>query len=355
MLEIKEKGTIADRLNQLVDHFCKGNKTAFGRAADIQSGVLAGIVGGRGSKPGFELLQRILTAYSTVEPNWLLFGNGPMLKDSVESTTKYSGYLGAAPILSAGNNVPVIALKSRQMKYYFSRDEKSNPETASYYESDAIESMLIPRSILGDGVDGEFIGFPVMHSMMEPLYEYGDTIICKESKPKNWFQIAKSSIVIIMSKSHPFLMGRFGFSDDHSTVNLSFDERSWNDISLITNDIKEVWEFRCAISSHTDKLLKDTSATQLMKAMQLRLEQIDNKVERVFGSFRERLMDIIIDNKLHTSGMVEGDHSDLALDHKVQELYVSEYGPIKDSQKYLGDMRPIIVSIINEINNQSRK
>lgn len=351
MLQIQERGTIAERLNQLVDYFCKGNKTAFGRAADIQSGVLASIVGGRGSKPGFELLQKFLTAYPKVEPTWLLFGNGPMLKNSVESVSEYSGYMGAVPILSAGNNVPVTVLKNRQMKYYFRRDEKSN----SYYESDAIESMLIPRSLLGDGGDGEFMGFPVMHSMMEPLYEYGDTIICKESKPKNWFQIAKNSIVIIMSKSHPFLMGRFSFNDDHSTVNLSFDEHSWNDISLTTNDIKEVWEFRCAISSHTDKLLKDTSATQLMKAMQLRLQQIDNKVERVFGSFRERLMDIIIDNNLHTGGMVEGDHNDLALDHKVYDLYVSEYGPIKDSQKYLGDMRPIIVSIINEINNQSRK
>lgn len=78
-LVIEEIGTVGERINRLVDHFCKGNKTAFGRAADIQSGVLAGIVGGRGSKPGFEILQKLLTAYPTVEPTWLLFGRGPML------------------------------------------------------------------------------------------------------------------------------------------------------------------------------------------------------------------------------------------------------------------------------------
>ena len=80
-LQINEVGTVGERINKLVDHFCKGNKTAFGRAADIQSGVLAGIVGGRGSKPGFEILQKLLTAYPTVEPTWLLFGRGPMLLD----------------------------------------------------------------------------------------------------------------------------------------------------------------------------------------------------------------------------------------------------------------------------------
>lgn len=79
MLQIIENGTISERIKQLVNHFYQGNKTAFGRAADIQSGVLAGIVGGRESKPGFEILQKLLTAYPNVNPEWLLFGRGPMI------------------------------------------------------------------------------------------------------------------------------------------------------------------------------------------------------------------------------------------------------------------------------------
>lgn len=81
MLDINEIGTVAERITQLVNHFCQGNKAAFGRAADIQSGVLAGIVGGRESKPGFEILQKLLTAYPTVSPDWLLFGRGPMQRE----------------------------------------------------------------------------------------------------------------------------------------------------------------------------------------------------------------------------------------------------------------------------------
>jgi hypothetical protein len=77
MQEINEIGTVHDRISQMVDRFCKGNKTAFGRGANIQSGVLAGIIGGRRNKPSFEVLQKILT---DVSPDWLLFGRGDMLR-----------------------------------------------------------------------------------------------------------------------------------------------------------------------------------------------------------------------------------------------------------------------------------
>lgn len=92
-MEINEIGTIAERLAKLIDHFAKGNKAAFGRHADIQSGVLAGMLGGRMSKPGFEILQKILTAYPTIEPLWLLFGRGPMLTGEQPSSPSENDYV----------------------------------------------------------------------------------------------------------------------------------------------------------------------------------------------------------------------------------------------------------------------
>jgi hypothetical protein len=103
MLEIEEQGTVAERIIKLVNHFCQGNKTAFGRAANIQSGVLAGIVGGRESKPGFEILQKLLTAYPTINPNWLLFGRGDMLVESSTPTVEQTH-----PHLMGPNGTAVI-------------------------------------------------------------------------------------------------------------------------------------------------------------------------------------------------------------------------------------------------------
>jgi hypothetical protein len=89
MLHIDEAGTIGERIMRLVEHFHQGNKTAFGRVANIQSGVLAGIVGGRESKPGFEILQKLLTAYPNVNPTWLLFGRGEMLLSTPTITNEF--------------------------------------------------------------------------------------------------------------------------------------------------------------------------------------------------------------------------------------------------------------------------
>lgn len=88
MLNIDEKGTIGERITQLIEYFTRGNKAAFGRAAGLQSGLLAGIIGTRMSKPSFEVLQKILTGYSSVSADWLLFGHGDMLA-SREPTPVY--------------------------------------------------------------------------------------------------------------------------------------------------------------------------------------------------------------------------------------------------------------------------
>lgn len=82
MLQVEEIGTVGERILQLINYFASGNKTAFGRAAGLQSGLLAGIIGSRQSKPSFEVLQKILTGYPSINPIWLLFGRGPMLHEA---------------------------------------------------------------------------------------------------------------------------------------------------------------------------------------------------------------------------------------------------------------------------------
>lgn len=78
-MEHLELDTIHERVSLLVDYFCKGNKTAFGRETDILPGVLASITGGRLSKPSFELLQKIMIRYPSVSGDWLILGRGPMI------------------------------------------------------------------------------------------------------------------------------------------------------------------------------------------------------------------------------------------------------------------------------------
>lgn len=73
------------------------------------------------------------------------------------------------------------------------------------------------------------------------------------------------------------------------------------------------------------------------------------------SDFWERLKDIITSNNLAENELWPGDCIDLANDKKVYELYVDEYGPIKDHNKYMHDIEGIINVIINEIKAESNK
>jgi hypothetical protein len=71
--------SVHERINQLVEHFAKGNKTAFAKEVGTLPSVIASIVAGRMSKPSFELLEKVMLRYPEISGNWLLAGRGPML------------------------------------------------------------------------------------------------------------------------------------------------------------------------------------------------------------------------------------------------------------------------------------
>jgi hypothetical protein len=69
---------VHERINLLIEHFAKGNKTAFAKEVGTLPSVMASIVGGRMSKPSFELLEKIMLRYPEINGSWLLAGRGPM-------------------------------------------------------------------------------------------------------------------------------------------------------------------------------------------------------------------------------------------------------------------------------------
>ncbi|GAB3637276.1 hypothetical protein GCM10027422_28660 [Hymenobacter arcticus] len=74
-----EIGSVSERIAQMVEHFHKGNKSAFAKAVGISNQSLGEIVGARQSAPSFAALQKMLTAFPEVRMEWLVMGKGEML------------------------------------------------------------------------------------------------------------------------------------------------------------------------------------------------------------------------------------------------------------------------------------
>lgn len=301
MIEISEIGTVSERIMKLVDHFCKGNKAAFGRAADIQSGVLAGIVGGRGSKPGFELLQKMLMAYPTVEPTWLLFGQGPMLKGestvSEKADDQYIGYVGQYPILSGKDNiaVPIIAGRYNRAKWDYLRRNLS-PSPDEIEKEQPFDSMSLPKSLL---TEGRHIIFPVHGNTMEPTFMDGDLLLFRqvEKSKAKWGkepeeypaaldfidELPVYAIEFWDTHERSIEIGRFTFDDETGMLRCYYDNRNWHTPSESVTIVKEIWEFRWLISPRSENVASKQQQVinQIQKDLRQANQVINNLLEQL--------------------------------------------------------------------------
>ncbi|MEO1050028.1 MAG: hypothetical protein AAFX87_05365 [Bacteroidota bacterium] len=79
-MDNQDDNTVNDRILELIEKL-NFNKNSFANKIDVSATVIGNIVGGRMSKPSYEVLQRITTTFEKVNPKWLLTGEGSMFQE----------------------------------------------------------------------------------------------------------------------------------------------------------------------------------------------------------------------------------------------------------------------------------
>lgn len=83
-------------INERITHLIASlemNANSFADAIGVKSAVVYNIVKGRRSKPSFEVLQKILLSYQTLNANWLINGEGVIWKDGQVGQDSQPGYI----------------------------------------------------------------------------------------------------------------------------------------------------------------------------------------------------------------------------------------------------------------------
>ncbi|MFY0598581.1 MAG: helix-turn-helix transcriptional regulator [Cyclobacteriaceae bacterium] len=91
---------INDRISDLINKL-ELNPNSFADAIGVTGTVIYNIIKGRRSKPSFEVLQKILLAYQTINANWLLNGDGKIWKEEVKNHDIEPGYIKVEKKISA--------------------------------------------------------------------------------------------------------------------------------------------------------------------------------------------------------------------------------------------------------------
>lgn len=95
--------SINSRIDELISKFYSGNKSAFAKAIGVSSSVIENIVGKRKTNPSFDVTIKIYSAIENLNPDWLLLGNGRILRspDDSESDSAISEIqTGYGPVLT---------------------------------------------------------------------------------------------------------------------------------------------------------------------------------------------------------------------------------------------------------------
>jgi hypothetical protein len=90
--------TVTQRLNLMVDAFERGVKSAFAQRIGISQQGAHDLLGSRKGGPSFKVLTKILESYPQIRIEWLLLGEGEMLKDSVGLVEHKHATVGNLPL-----------------------------------------------------------------------------------------------------------------------------------------------------------------------------------------------------------------------------------------------------------------
>jgi DNA-binding XRE family transcriptional regulator len=129
-----------DRILQIMEH--EGLTPAkFAEVVDIQRASLSHITTGR-NQPSLQVVAKILEKYPNINPDWLLFGKGNMMRNGITSATEPDMFANTSvnPLPKA----PAASGKSREFETGKPQNTVKDVTKIMIFYSDNTYDMLVP-------------------------------------------------------------------------------------------------------------------------------------------------------------------------------------------------------------------
>lgn len=167
-----------------------------------------------GGTIGADKLEIILNVYSDINPEWMITGNGPMLRDSKAEVK--------AVIAESNNGIPLIPISA------FAGIANGEVSVLEY----ECERYIIPLF-----KDAEFL-IPVKGSSMIPKYSSGDIVACKKLSLNDlFFQWNK---VYVLDTDQGVLVKRVHKSSDTECIKLVSENPKYEPFELHLSKIHAI-------------------------------------------------------------------------------------------------------------------
>lgn len=228
---------IQDRILAYID-YKKLNRNSFSNAIGVSPQTIHHIVAGRRTKPGFEILEKIVSTFSDMNSEWLLTGVGKMLKKDthlnthlnthlIKKTPKYSEPTNGPTTVaenkttySNGKGVPLIPIEA--MAGWGNGDTTVMEYDAQNYNIPEFNELKVDFMIRVKG------------SSMYPNYNSGDIVACKKLPLDTFFQWNK---VYVLDTIQGAMIKRLKKSTQKSHINCFSDNNEYDPFDLALTEV----------------------------------------------------------------------------------------------------------------------
>lgn len=183
--------TIQDRIFELIKHTSNNNKSRFSTTIGVSPTVIENIVGTRGSKPSYDVLEKIIHSFVNLNIEWLMTGQGKVFLDGKKSVSE-------------------SVSEDQKNDYPITSNEEKNA-TVPFYNLpvSALEKINLNVGSAGHVDLPVFRGaecvLPVIGLNMEPVIYSGDLIGVKNVKPSNWDYLRTGEIYLVITHSEQLI------------------------------------------------------------------------------------------------------------------------------------------------------
>jgi len=227
--------TVGQRITLLINHYCGGSEKRFAESLGVSPAVINNYTNGKQqSKPSFDMLHKICTTYPQVQIEWLISGQGEMLKQALaEKDTSAHATMRSIPLLD------VKAAANGKGGYL--------PDGPFIASEEVI--YLPPHLVRG----GRHIAVTVRGDSMAPTLQHGDIIICKEIEPNCWFELPQQEVYLVESEDNGLQVKRIENCLAQEGIIICWsDNPEHAPFQLSHEQIRKVWQVCWRLSNYLE-------------------------------------------------------------------------------------------------------
>lgn len=256
---------------------------------------------------GVEVLEKIVSKYPELNLEWLITGNGEMLKPStIPSSENENVHLISTPKSTPiskskdlgvqnseyKNEAPLALHAQEPVVQYVVRDDYNMVDvplldmaaaansTSGFLAPDSpdtIDHLLLPESMLRRGKQN--YAFRVVNDSMEPTLYVDDVIIVTHIEPSNYDQLREDRVCVVVSKSKGVIVKRIrNRLKENNLLRCRSDNKFYHSFNVYAEDLLNLFEVRCKISFNLPNI-SEGMRSQITR-LEDRIEDIEALLKR---------------------------------------------------------------------------